>query len=209
MKIFPKGNQQIFFTSDSHYDHRNICRVTSNWPEDSYTRDFPGVKAMNDRLVQEINDKVGEDDILFHLGDMAFQPDMVKQFRNRINCKNIHWILGNHDWRVKKNPKPFLDMFSSMSEYKYVMIYLDGEEDEDPVKLVLCHYPISSWQGMCGGTIHLHGHLHCLEHDKMGKGMTLDVGVDGNDYKPYSLDEVLALMIDKDPCEPFTHPSVR
>jgi hypothetical protein len=40
MKIILEKNQNIFFTSDSHAFHRNICSATSEWPEGRGTRKF-------------------------------------------------------------------------------------------------------------------------------------------------------------------------
>jgi calcineurin-like phosphoesterase family protein len=44
------------------------------------------------------------------------------------------------------------------------------------------------------GVIHLHGHVHLPKHLKLGEGRSLDVGMDGNDMKPYSLDDVMRLV---------------
>ena len=72
MKIVLDKGQRLFFSSDSHYSHQNICRATSNWPEGTKTRDFKSLGHMNDSIVDAINDKVGPDDILIHLGDFSF-----------------------------------------------------------------------------------------------------------------------------------------
>jgi calcineurin-like phosphoesterase family protein len=52
-----------FFTSDTHYGHANIIKYSS--------RPFSSVEEMNDALVKKINDKVGVDDCLWHLGDFV------------------------------------------------------------------------------------------------------------------------------------------
>jgi calcineurin-like phosphoesterase family protein len=44
------------------------------------------------------------------------------------------------------------------------------------------------------GVIHLHGHVHLPSHLRIADGKAMDVGVDGNDLEPISLDEVLLLM---------------
>ncbi len=33
MKIVLEKGQRLFFTSDSHYGHSNICRATTNWTD--------------------------------------------------------------------------------------------------------------------------------------------------------------------------------
>jgi hypothetical protein len=73
MKIVLEKGQRLFFTSDTHYGHSNICRATTKWTDsDSVTRDFKSLEHMNDTLVNRINETVGEDDILIHLGDFSF-----------------------------------------------------------------------------------------------------------------------------------------
>ena len=59
------------------------------------------------------------------------------------------------------------------------------------------HYPIMSWNNMNDGTIHLHGHVHLPPHRRIGKGKTMDVGVDGNGMEPISLSDVLMIMKDQ------------
>lgn len=104
MKIKQEQGQKIWFTSDTHYQHKNICRDVSNWPESKWTRDYDILEEMNNIIVNSINLNVMEDDILFHLGDWSFGGfEMIEEFRNRIVCKNIHLILGNHDHHIERN----------------------------------------------------------------------------------------------------------
>jgi calcineurin-like phosphoesterase family protein len=49
---------------------------------------------------------------------------------------------------------------------------------------------MAQWDGRHHGAYHLHGHSHGTHH---AEGAILDVGVDCHDYRPLSLEEVLAL----------------
>ena len=91
MKLVLEKGQKLFFTSDTHYNHSNICSATTKWvPVNRNTRQFDSLEAMNDALVNNINEVVGENDILIHLGDWSFGGfDSIAKFRNRINCKTI------------------------------------------------------------------------------------------------------------------------
>ena len=40
-------NSQIWFTSDTHYNHANIVRGASKWEDKSMCRDFDTVEEMN------------------------------------------------------------------------------------------------------------------------------------------------------------------
>ena len=96
MKLQLEKGQRLYFTSDTHYNHTNICRGVTRWTDaEDITRDFKTLDQMNDRIVNGINSQVGQNDVLFHLGDWSFGGfEFIEQFRNRINCKNIHLVLS-------------------------------------------------------------------------------------------------------------------
>jgi calcineurin-like phosphoesterase family protein len=195
MKIKLEPTQQLYFTSDTHYMHQNICRGTTRWSNaDGFTRDFDTLDQMNDRIVNGINAVVGQDDILFHLGDWSFGGfEMIEQFRNRINCRNIHIILGNHDHHIERDREGIRQLFTSVNQY--LELEVKGKDWEQ--NYVLMHYPIISWNKMNDGVIHLHGHVHLFADRRIGKGKTMDVGVDGNGLDPLHTSDIKRLMKDQ------------
>jgi calcineurin-like phosphoesterase family protein len=54
---------QIFFTSDTHFNHEVIIRYSQ--------RPFADLSEMTEILVRNWNDRVGPGDIIYHLGDFA------------------------------------------------------------------------------------------------------------------------------------------
>ena len=185
----------VWIFSDPHYNHKNICRGVTNWrtqdgeiPE-SQTRDFPTLEKMNTTIVGNINNVVGQDDILICLGDFSFGGfDSIQEFYNRLICKNIHLVLGNHDHHIERNRDDIQKLFLSVSHYETLLI---GE-----YTFKLMHYPISSWDGLSKGVIHLHGHSHLPENMRFGKGKRMDVGMDGHpEFRPYHImREIIPLM---------------
>jgi calcineurin-like phosphoesterase family protein len=192
MKIKLEPTQQLYFTSDTHYMHTNICRGTTRWSNaDGFTRDFDTLDQMNDRIVNGINLVVGQDDILFHLGDWSFGGfERIEEFRNRINCKNIHIVLGNHDHHIERDREGIRQLFTSVNQY--LELEVKGKDWEQ--NYVLMHYPIISWNKMNDGVIHLHGHVHLSADRRIGKGKTMDVGVDGNGLNPLHTSDIKRLM---------------
>lgn len=183
----------VWITSDTHYHHTNICRGITRWRTQDgnipieQTRNFQGIDEMNSTIVNNINQKVGPNDTLIHLGDFAFGGfDKIGQFLDRLVCKNIHLVLGNHDQHITKNREDIKDRFLSVSKYLEVNI--------DDVDFVLSHYPHASWNKLGKGSIHLHGHVHLSAKNKWGKGKRLDVGMDGNGYFPYKITEIVHMM---------------
>jgi hypothetical protein len=190
-KLLTSG--KVWVTSDTHFGHKNIVRGVTNWrtqdgevPVGS-TRDFQTIEQMNERLVDGINNVVGQDDTLIMLGDVSFGGfENIGLFIDRIICKNIHLILGNHDHHIENNRGDIQDKFLSVNYYL--------ETNINGVDFVLCHYPLQSWHGLNKGVIHLHGHVHLPEDKKFGKGKKMDVGVDGNGMDPYSINDIIKIM---------------
>ena len=197
VSIDTKNNPEVnvWITSDTHYSHKNICRGVTAWRTKegeipvSQTRDFATIEKMNSTIVNNINEVVGQDDMLIHLGDWSFGGfEQIREFWDRIICKNIHLVLGNHDHHIENNRDGSQGLFKSVSHYNTLEI---GQ-----FKFRLMHYPISSWDGLGKGVMHLHGHCHLPNNLKLSKGQRMDVGMDGHtEFRPYNVyREVVPLL---------------
>jgi len=78
-----------FFTSDTHFGHARIIELCG--------RPFKDVSHMNETLIHNWNNVVGEDDTVYHLGDVALGAwvDWDKSL-SRLNGHKI-LVVGNHD----------------------------------------------------------------------------------------------------------------
>ena len=203
-KIKLQLGQKLFFFSDPHYSHKNICRGVTNWrtadgiiPMQS-TRDFKTIDHMNSTIVNNINLVVGQDDILICLGDWSFGGfESIKEFRDRIICKNVSLIYGNHDHHIQNNREGIQEIFSQTSQYQMLTVEYEGNRNipNEKIEFVLMHYPLVSWHDMNKGRIHLFGHTHLPTNRKIMKGRSMDVGMDGNNLMPYELLEILKLTM--------------
>lgn len=196
MKLTLNKGQRLWFTSDTHYNHGNICTATTQWINPVTCREFESLEKMNAHLVGNINEKVGENDILFHLGDWSFGGfEQIELFRNQIVCKNVHIITGNHDHHIESDKEGIQSIFSSVNKYLNLVVKwnvgtpLMGEQ-----RFALMHFPIASWDNMARGAIHLHGHVHFEADKRIGVGKMMDVGCDGNELYPIEMSEILRLM---------------
>ena len=65
----------IWFTSDTHFGHANVL--------DFCERPWDTIEAMNDALVDAINECVAPTDTLYHLGDFSFKMtvDAARELR--------------------------------------------------------------------------------------------------------------------------------
>jgi len=190
------GMTNIWFTSDLHGFHKNICRGVSEWKGRlDATRDFPDIETMNRTILKGINDNVKPDDIMFFLGDWTFGGyDNIKKFRDQISCQNIHLIYGNHDHHIENDNGGIRKIFSSCNYYRQVSI--------DNQVFSLMHFPMLSWDHSSKGSIMLHGHEHSGVNHLNTNCRRLDVGIDSakkilGEYRPFSLKEVLDITLKK------------
>lgn len=195
-------------------------RGTSDWEiaqtgSHQSVRDFDTLEEHNKTLVDNFNRLVKKDDVLYHLGDWSFGGfDKIFEFREQLNCENIHLIFGNHDHHIEANkiiheghdgPLRTQDLFKSVAHYRELAI--NGQ------KIILCHYGMRVWNKSHKGAWMLYGHSHgTLDQMKpqfanptwigdqyyIKNYRTMDVGVDTNNLKPYSITEIHDLMKNKD-----------
>lgn len=186
---FSTKDRNIFITSDLHYSHKNLIKSLTNWDIDRAKRDFNSIEEHNNKIVENINNTVGKDDVLFILGDIAFGGvKNIPIVMDRIICDEVHLIFGNHDHHIITNKNGIKDWFTTTSFYREVLI--------DKELFVMFHYPISEWNGFYRGAYHLYGHQHNLsEHIFSNKGKSMDVGIDGHpEFRPYNINEIRTLL---------------
>jgi calcineurin-like phosphoesterase family protein len=165
---------KLFFTSDSHFGHFSIMK--------NCKRPFKSVEEMDEIIINNWNSVVGSGDLVYHLGDVAYRNSRsLTHYIERLNGRKV-LIPGNHDIISPEIMTP--GYFSAIFSGYHKMVF-NGKT------IVLCHYPMRSWEGSCHGTWHLHGH----SHGKMAPyGMSFDVGVDAHNFMPWSFDEVVERM---------------
>lgn len=178
---------KIFFTSDTHFGHKNILNFCE--------RPFKDTDEMDETIIANWNNKVGKNDIVFHLGDFAFATNKRwQELRYRLNGK-IYLILGNHD--ITRWPGDYtMQLFDRVENQ--MMLKIDNK-----YKVYLNHFPFLCYDGVYRNpqdcTIQLHGHVHERIGDtgkdkdrlKYRFPYQYDVGVDNNNFTPVSWEEIL------------------
>lgn len=176
-------DQTIYFTSDLHFNHRNMI--------DFCNRPYSDIKEMNEGIINSWNDTVTDNDIVFILGDVNWFDDghITKKLLSQLNGKHIYIVPGNHD-NTKKVFRLLDSRFTVLSDITHLFIV--DLELKKQYKYVLSHYPLLTWAGRNRGAINLFGHIHSQEGKTEGFDQDLnlypnqhyDVGVDLNNYKP-------------------------
>ena len=168
----------IWFTADEHYGHYNIIKFCK--------RPFKDLHHMHMVLQIRFNNLVSPEDHTYHLGDFSLDKDPQRVEVNYIQrLKGTHtFIMGSHDKWLEPYAKtvPYLieKMFKSPNNEKYI---------------VLCHYAMLTWPRSHHGSLQLFGHSHGRLDNLLprpyDKHSQMDVGVDTNQFCPYSLDDII------------------
>lgn len=184
---FEKGDK-LFFVSDNHYGHSNIIGFCK--------RPFENVEEMDKKLIENWNNKVPKDGIVFHLGDFAWGGfNFWKKIREQLNG-DIILIKGNHD--IKNQTTSANNLFQDVK--MQMRIEIEGR------KIWLNHFPLLCYSGTYrdfnGLEYNLFGHVHLSNYKERNTGMDCDrcfqmlfptqydVGVDFNEFAPISWKEV-------------------
>lgn len=142
---------------------------------------------MNEEIIKRWNKKIRINDIVYVLGDVCWgwNSDKIQQTFSKMNGIK-YLIIGNHD---KFGPHQKSNIWAEITPYKRIEI--------DNERIILSHYPIAEWDCAWHGSIHLYGHTHgkfnLAEFTKLMPHKNIrcmDVGVDTNNYEPYSWDEI-------------------
>lgn len=132
-----------YYISDLHLGQENIMHLEG--------RPFPDVEAMDGRMIENWNSRVGDDDWVYILGDFIWLDE--EYWADYLRKLHGHKVLikGNHD----------PEYFSSATAAFFDEI-TDFKEVEDGGRLVImCHYPMPFHKQDYRENIWmLYGHVH-------------------------------------------------
>lgn len=177
----------IFFTSDTHFYHKNILKYSPirlngiGCTLEDYEADRTAITHQySDFLIEKWNAQVTDDDDVYFLGDLAFiGKEKVDALLNKLKGK-IHLIKGNHDNVLRH----FTDRFVEVKDIE-TLTFTNNQfkfiSPEEPFKLILCHYPLLTWDGRTNGSCMVHGHCHGSidEYNTESNQLRVDIGLDG------------------------------
>jgi len=160
--------KKYYVTSDEHYGHKNIIKYCN--------RSFDSIEEMNQTIIDNHNKIVTEEDTTIHVGDFTLKSKTYAiDIIHKLNGSHM-FIKGSHDyWLDQKHmtrlEKKIYDNF-----------------------IVFDHYAMRVWPRSHHNSILLFGHSH---GGLKSFGKSMDVGVDTNNFYPYSIERVVSLMRNK------------
>lgn len=173
----------IYFTSDWHLGCDKLVENTRTC--------FRSVEEHNDEIIHQTNLRVCRDDMLVIIGD--FCKEKPGRYRHRIRCKQIHFILGNHDNEAKTRKAFGGNVWHGrMVRAKHGKVWCE-------------HTPVAFWDQCFRGTYHAYGHLHndpwreMMLDIGMPERRSMDIGIDHayeilGEYRPFTEEEFFFLL---------------
>lgn len=164
---------KIFFTSDTHFGHRNVIKYCN--------RPFSSVDEMDSFIINQWNKTIQPDDIVYFLGDMVLDRDKLEYYpilKSQLNG-NIIFLKGNHD-----------RCYNTLNE-TFTTIQPNTLFTYNNINFVLSHYPIPNNE-IPNGYINIHGHIHNSELDLgFDKQSHINISQDANNFTPICVDSII------------------
>lgn len=156
-----------FFISDTHFGHANILKFE---PE---LRPFKTIEEHDQFIIVEWNARVGKNDVVYHLGDVAFRGFDITLLNELNGHKRL--ILGNHDQYSRL--QPYFEDFSGAKFWK------EG--------ILLTHIP-SHINQLERFKYNFHGHLHSK---KLDDNRYVNLSCEWTCCRPISYDEIKERLV--------------
>jgi len=159
---------KTWVVSDTHFSHRADFIVKS--------RGFSSVDEMNEKLISNWNEVISDNDVVYHLGDVVFQPaTQTELILPRLKGKKI-LILGNHD-KGKILFKYFEDFYSILEHDIFVFSHIPLSEHEMNERFL--------------GKINVHGHTHLNYKNQRNDPKYICVNLEFTNYFPIETKNII------------------
>ena len=169
MMNFNTNTKRLFFMSDLHIGHENIIRLCK--------RPFSNASEMDKFILDTIKSTVNSEDIVFDLGDMFWKksPEEINLILDCFNGAKIFKCRGNHDEGASDGVK---GRFASLGD----ILKIGVEHQNEYFPIIMCHYPLVSWQWKSKGALMISGHCHGNNDAYYieSKDLIVDVGFDSD-----------------------------
>ena len=120
---------KVFMISDTHFGDERILRYEN--------RPFSSVEEMDKAIIENWNQVVGEEDTVFHLGDVSsYDPERNKEILSSLHGKKI-LIMGNHDqnYTTKQWEEMGCPTYPTPAQVKELKEASELKTEELPVKV--------------------------------------------------------------------------
>ena len=129
-------------------------------------------------LLDKWRSTVDKRDTVYVLGDLTFlKSEDARHLLEKLPGQKF-LIEGNHDGSIRAYKNYFREVYQIKEMVFKPTVAPFLKED---LQVVMCHYPMVTWNKKPYGAIMLHGHCHGKldEHNAQSMDLRFDVGIDG------------------------------
>ncbi len=205
---------RMFATADMHFGHGNIIKYAN--------RPYRNADEMNRKLIDNWNMRVKPEDLVFHVGDWCFRTDKLTQaqlggvgkekanyWASKLNG-NIIFIKGNHD--QNNSLKTYIDSVDITYANKRIRLvhkpeHADPTKDINVVGHVHNRFKIRTFkeyydiiekiqsEAVASDRQDWDNFLKVREPHRYSESIIINCGVDVQQYRPATMDELLGQCI--------------
>lgn len=200
-----KDPDKLFFTSDTHWGHFNICKYCH--------RPFESRSDMDKTLIENWNSVVPKDAIVVHCGDFMLPHKTgfkeYWKYIEQLNFNELYLCRGNHDRiNIGSYDQFHPDVYPSIAHKRFEgipKVYVNDivKINVEGISILASHYPMLAYPT----DYQIFGHIHTLadgtcygidgDVNHRLRKTQYDVGVDQNGYKPVSYWDWVDIMRNK------------
>lgn len=156
----------IYLSADHHFGHFNIIKFCN--------RPFTNLEMMEEELIRRHNEVVTDGDVTIFAGDFCWRNKAyAEQIIRQLKGQKV-FLRGSHD------------AWMGGAGHEIWEKTIDGQH------VVVCHYCMRTWGRGHYGSWQLYAHSH--GNLKPPTPVQMDIGVDTNNYYPYSFEDVKVII---------------
>lgn len=169
---------EVYFTGNQQFGRPNAIK--------EFSRPFENLDEMHESLVESWNSTVNKEDVVYVLGNFAWDPTTAEDMLKKLNG-TIVIVPGEHDHAVldlqkrkvlPKNCGVVEPLFSTSAE-----------------KIAISYWPLNEWPGKSKGWHHFFG-FPSKKYKTDHKKKMVNVACDFWGFKPKSLNSIVGLFDD-------------
>ncbi len=168
-KIFVTGNLQLGRPS-----------AIGKWK-----RPFDNVDQMTKQLIDNWNKVVGANDIVYHIGNFAWDPKTAYDAMIALKGKVIYFVLGEED-------QSLIDISKKGTLPPRIKIISDLHAQSD-IKSIISYWPLLEWQNKRKGYYNITGYSN-RKYKTNPKQKRINASTDQCNYRPQNVHSIIGLI---------------
>lgn len=168
---------KVFVTSNQQFGRPSAIKL--------YKRPFDSVEEMDIQMIEAWNSVVSEEDIVYVLGNFAWDPETAELAATHLNGE-IMFLRGEHDSAITE-----INMQSSAN----FQLLDNGIQEHPEQNLVMSYWPLTEWPGKSKGSYSIIG-IPVKKYKTNHQTKIINCSCDLWEFKPIDVVKIIELFKD-------------